>query len=310
MMPTPDARHRSVLLEAAVEALVQWNGGTYADLTCGLGGHTGGLLEADPEGRVLALDRDPRALAIARKRLADHASRVVFVEASFSELQTHGRRHGLWPFDGVLADLGVSSLQFDDPGRGFSFRQAGPLDMRMGPSVGANVAEHLADIDESGLARVLARFGEVPRARSVARAILKARDEGGLKSTLDLARAIEAGGGGRRGSAVHPATLAFQGLRIWVNRELEELDALLDVLPEALRPGGRAALISFHSLEDRRVKRAFAGPKLDPALRHLPHAPELGPWRALSSQAPNEEEKARNPRARSARLRVAERRPS
>jgi len=308
VMPTPDARHRSVLLEPVVEALVQAPGGHYADLTCGLGGHAGGLLEKDPEGRVLAFDRDPEALAIARERLAPHGDRCSFVEDDFSELETHARAHGLWPLDGVLADLGVSSIQFDDPGRGFSFRNAGPLDMRMGPGVGPDVAARLAEVDLPTLTRVLGRFGEVPRAKSVARAILKARDEGRLTSTLDLARAVETGGGGRKSSAVHPATLAFQGLRIWVNRELEELDALLALLPRAVRPGGRVAIISFHSLEDRRVKQAFAGPKPDPALRHLPTEPELGPWRSLSSVAASEEEKRANPRARSARLRVAERR--
>ena len=310
MMPTPDARHRSVLLEPVVQALVQAPGGRYADLTCGLGGHTAGLLEADPRGRVLAFDRDPEALAIARTRLSPLGERCTFVEADFSELVEHARAQGLWPLDGVLADLGVSSIQFDDPGRGFSFRNAGPLDMRMGPGVGPDVAALLAEVDLSTLTRILGRFGEVPRAKSVARAILRARDEGRLESTLELARAIEAGGGGRRSSAVHPATLAFQALRIWVNRELEELDVLLARLPEAVRPGGRVAIISFHSLEDRRVKRAFADPKPDPALRHLPTETVPGPWRALSNVAPSEAEKQTNPRSRSARLRVAERRAS
>jgi 16S rRNA (cytosine1402-N4)-methyltransferase len=305
--------HASVLLEEVIRGLAVRPGGVYLDATCGLGGHTEALLEAcGPDGRVLAVDRDPVAIELARGRLARFGDRVTVVEGDFSDLATYAAASDLGPVDGVVADLGVSSLQLDDAGRGFSFMRPGPLDMRMGPRVGATAAEHLERFEVAELERVLRDFGEVQRPNQIARAIVHARDAGKLETTSDLAMTVEVALGGRKASPIHPATRAFQAIRIAVNREMEELDGLLAALPALLAPGGRAAIISFHSLEDRRVKRAFEDPAPEPQPFKLPVEPRRvrGPWRALTSKpvVPTAAEIARNPRARSAKLRVAERR--
>ena len=303
--------HQSVLLAEVVAELAPVDGGTYIDATCGLGGHTEAILEAcGPTGRVLAIDRDPRALELARGRLARFGSRVTLVEGDFSELRTYAEASDHFPVQGVVADLGVSSIQLDDGARGFSFSRPGPLDMRMGPRVGETAADLLERVDLDGLTRMLRELGEIERPRSMAQAILRARDDGRLSDTAELAKVIAAAGGGGRPSAIHPATRAFQAIRIAVNRELDELERLLEVLPQLLVPGGRAAIISFHSLEDRRVKQAFRDPEPDPALAHLPIDAVKGPFVALTKRPiiPGDPEIARNPRARSAKLRVAERR--
>jgi 16S rRNA (cytosine1402-N4)-methyltransferase len=301
--------HTTVLRDEVVHALVAEEFRHYADVTCGLGGHTEALLSgAHAESRFLVMDRDPEALAYAKTRLASAADRCTFVEASFSELEARADHAGLRPLDAVVADLGVSSVQLDRPERGFSFRSAGPLDMRMGPTVAEDVGSFLDRVDEAELARVLRTYGEVKRARTVARRILSTRDGGGLVTTLDLARVVESVVG-RKPGGIHPATLVFQALRIAVNRELEELSDLLDALERVVRPGGRVAIISFHSLEDRMVKQRFAGPRTDPELRHLPVERPVGPWRARGGiVTPSETEVVTNPRSRSAKLRVAERR--
>ena len=306
--------HASVLLKEVVAGLEPKDGGVYLDATCGLGGHTEAILDASaPRGRVLAVDRDRQAIEMATGRLSRFLNRVTLVEGDFSDLRVYAEASDHFPADGVVADLGVSSLQLDDPARGFSFRNEGPLDMRMGPRVGPTAAEMLETFDWRTLMDVLKDFGEVQRPRQVAEAIITARDAGDLESTTDLARVIERALGGRKTTPIHPATRAFQAIRIAVNRELEELDGLLDALPELVRPGGRVAVISFHSLEDRRVKRAFSDPPPEPQPHKLPVEPKRvrGPWTALTKKpiTPSAEEIAANPRCRSAKLRVAERRP-
>lgn len=306
--------HASVLLDETVSALLPTDGGLYIDVTCGLGGHTEALLErSGPTGRVLAVDRDPNAIELAKGRLQRFGDRATLVEGDFSDVRTYAEASDHFPADGVIADLGVSSLQLDNADRGFSFSRDGPLDMRMGPRVGATASELLEGFTISELTQILSEFGEERRAHRISRAIVEARDEGKLTSTGALAEVIERALGGRKASPIHPATRAFQAIRIAVNRELEELSGLLQALPGLLRPGGRAAIISFHSLEDRLVKHAFADPAPEPVPRGLPIEPKrvYGPWKALTKKPllPKADETAQNPRARSAKLRIAERRP-
>jgi 16S rRNA (cytosine1402-N4)-methyltransferase len=303
--------HHSVLLEEVVAALAPRSPGVYIDATLGLGGHAEAILDASgPAGRLLGVDRDPEALVLAEQRLKRFGDRVTLKQSDFSRLVEVAADH--IPADGLVADLGVSSLQLDRPERGFSFRQPGPLDMRMGPAVGPTLAELLSRIDLDELTRVLQERGEVSGARRLAKVILAARDRGELRSTRDLAELIEAERGPKRPGAIHPATQVFQALRMAVNRELEELAELLAAIPNLLAPGGRAAIISFHSLEDRAVKDAFRDPPEAPAPRRgLPVAKARSPLQAIHKKVivPGPAEIERNPRARSAKLRVAERRP-
>jgi 16S rRNA (cytosine1402-N4)-methyltransferase len=289
--------HESVLVRETLHALSPRTGGTYADATVGAGGHSEAILDASaPEGRVIAVDRDPEAVAAARTRLARFGSRVVVVHAAFSELGPLLREHGAARVDGLVADLGVSSPQLDRSERGFSFAREGPLDMRMDPSRGETLAGLLARLDVRELADILFQLGEERRSRPIARSILRARDEGQLETTADLRRAIVRASGPRRRHGIDPATRSFQGLRIALNRELEQLETLLAALPELLADGGVAAVISFHSLEDRMVKRAFRACDELVVLTKRPITAA-------------EDELARNPRARSAKLRAARRRP-
>ena len=305
--------HASVLLDEVIDGLAPATGGVYLDCTCGLGGHTEAIADrCAPDGRVLAVDRDPKALALAAGRLGRFGDRVTLVEGSFSDVADYVGASDHQPLDGVVADLGVSSLQLDDADRGFSFSREGPLDMRMGPSVGPTAAELLESFDRKSLSTILREFGEVGRPRQLAEAILTARDQGKLTTTKALADVIERATGGRRASPIHPATRAFQAIRIAVNRELDELSKLLSALAELVRPGGRVAVISFHSLEDRIVKRAFSDPDPLPQPAKLPVEPvrPKGPWQALTKKpiVPTPAEVQANPRSRSAKLRVAERR--
>jgi len=272
-------------------------GGLYVDGTVGLGGHTAALLGAGA-GRVIGIDRDEAALAQARERLTGTGDRVTLLHADYRDLPSLLAARGITAIDGVLVDLGVSSLQLGDPSRGFSFRQAGPLDMRMDRSRGLTLGERLADVDEAALADVIWTYGEERRSRQVARAIVAARDRGALGDTGDLASAVRRGAGGGRWQRLDPATRTFQALRIWVNGELEGLEAFLEAAAARLAPAGRLAVIAFHSLEDRVVKQTF---------RRL--AGRDAAWRLVTRRAvqPGEDEVARNPRARSARLRVLER---
>jgi 16S rRNA (cytosine1402-N4)-methyltransferase len=290
-----DAAHAPVLVAEAVSCLAPDREGVYVDCTIGLGGHTAALLAAGA-GRVIGIDRDPQALEIARTRLDALRDRVEFVHADYRELPVVLAARGVTQVAGVLADLGVSSMQLDDASRGFSFRAKGPLDMRMDPSRGAPLADRLAAVDEATLADVIWRYGEERRSRRVARAILAARDRGELDSTLALASAVRRGVGAGTWQRLDPATRTFQALRIWVNGELDGLDTFIDAAVTALRRGGRLAIIAFHSLEDRIVKHA---------MRRLAASGQV----ALVTKrpiVPAEAETAANPRARSARLRAVE----
>jgi 16S rRNA (cytosine1402-N4)-methyltransferase len=279
------------------------SGGTFCDATVGLGGHAAAILTASgPSGRLIGLDRDAEALRAAEVALAPFAGRATLVQAAFSRVGAVLAELGLGPgsVDGMLVDLGVSSPQLDRPERGFSFRHDGPLDMRMDQRSGETVAELLGRVSETELARVLRDYGEERFAGRIARNILEARDRGELASTTALA-AVVARAVPSHERHKNPATRTFQALRIVVNRELEELDAFLDQAAGCLAPGGRLCVISFHSLEDRMVKRRF---------RRWASDDFTGPrFRILTKRIvlPTDEEQERNPRARSAKLRVAER---
>lgn len=288
-----EVRHAPVLVAEVVSMLAPAPDGLYVDCTVGLGGHAAALLEAGA-GRVLGLDRDERALELARDRLKEWGDRVELMHADYRDL---GRvMHGRARATGVLADLGLSSMQLDDPSRGFSFRQSGPLDMRMDRSQGEPLASRLEGVDDETLADVIYRYGEERRSRRVARSILAARDRGELRTTADLAVAARRGAGTGKWQRLDPATRTFQALRIWVNGELDGLDTFVDAAVGVLAPGGRLAVIAFHSLEDRIVKQA---------VRRLS---DSGIVTAVTRRPvrPGEEEVAGNPRARSARLRVVE----
>jgi 16S rRNA (cytosine1402-N4)-methyltransferase len=305
--------HTPVLAVEALAGLALEAGGYYVDATFGRGGHTALILEAlGPEGRVLALDRDPQAVAAGERQFA-HEVRLTLAHASFADLATlvpaHAHQH---PCRGVLFDLGVSSPQLDDPRRGFSFRADGPLDMRMDPTRGAPVSAWLARAGVDEIRQVIATFGEERFARRVAQAIVARRGKGPLVSTGELA-ALVAGAVRTREPGKHPATRTFQALRMFINDELGQLERGLRAAAEVLAPGGRLAVISFHSLEDRAVKRFMQREsQVDPALGKLPVIPaEARPRLKLIGRKmrPSATEMARNPRARSALLRVAERLP-
>jgi 16S rRNA (cytosine1402-N4)-methyltransferase len=303
--------HTPVLAAEALEGLALEADGYYVDATFGRGGHTALLLQAlGREGRLLALDRDPQAIAAGRRRFA-HEMRLTLLHASFADLATLVPAHAHdRPCRGVLFDLGVSSPQLDDPRRGFSFRSDGPLDMRMDPTQGEPVSAWLARASVDEIRQVIATFGEERFARRVAQAIANVRGERALTRTAELA-AVVAGAVRTREPGKHPATRTFQALRMYINDELGQLERGLNGALAALAPGGRLAVISFHSLEDRAVKRFMQrNSQLDPALRHLPVVPpQVRPLLKLVGRKlrPGAEELKQNPRARSALLRVAER---
>ncbi|HYL02083.1 MAG TPA: 16S rRNA (cytosine(1402)-N(4))-methyltransferase RsmH [Steroidobacteraceae bacterium] len=305
--------HTPVLAAEALEGLALEAGGYYVDATFGRGGHTALILQAlGREGRVLAFDRDPQAIEAGQRRFADEV-RLTLVHASFADLATlvpaHAQEH---PCRGVLFDLGVSSPQLDDPRRGFSFRADGPLDMRMDPTRGEPVSAWLARAGVDEIRQVIATFGEERFARRVAQAIVAARRRDAVQSTGELAALVAAAVRSRE-PGKHPATRTFQALRMFINDELGQLERGLAAALAVLSPGGRLAVITFHSLEDRAVKRFMQRESQgDPVLRALPLAPAgSGPRLKLIGRKlrPGEAELARNPRARSALLRVAERLP-
>jgi 16S rRNA (cytosine1402-N4)-methyltransferase len=291
--------HEPVLLEETMELLAVSAGGFWVDGTVGLGGHAREILRRSaPDGTLLGLDRDPRALDHARARLAEFGDRARLQQADYRQLP--GLLGGRRP-RGVLLDLGVSSLQLDDPERGFSFQREGPLDMRMDPGQHTTAADLVNRLPERELADLIYRWGEERGSRRVARSIVWARTRAPLRTTTELAaavrRALPRRGHGRgRGPGIDPATRTFQALRIAVNAELENLGPFLETVVEGLEEGGRLAVIAFHSLEDREVKQAFR------ALAGRGH-------RLLTKKPlrPGEEEERRNPRSRSARLRGIER---
>jgi len=305
--------HLPVLLRETVAALGCHPGGVWVDGTVGAGGHAEAILRAtSPDGRLLACDRDPHAIAAARRRLAPFGARLEIRQADFRSLPAWLDAAGLAPIDGALLDLGVSSMQLDDPERGFSFQHEGPLDMRMNPSAGRTAADLVNALGEQELAAILVRHGEEPAARRIARAIVRARERQPLLTTRALAAIVEEAAPSSRGRRIHPATRTFQALRIAVNDELEGLDRVLEQLVHRLRPGGRLAAIAFHSLEDRIVKQAFRDlGRRCVCPRDMPACgcgrPDL--VRAIARRAirPGPSELRDNPRSRSARLRVVER---
>jgi 16S rRNA (cytosine1402-N4)-methyltransferase len=304
--------HEPVLKGEVLEGLRVQPGGVYIDGTLGGGGHTRAMLDASaPDGRVMGIDQDPDALTRTGALLADYGERFQAVHGNFSEMAKLAQAHGFEQPDGILMDLGVSSDQLDTPERGFSFRFEGPLDMRMDPTRGLSVAEWLAGVDLDELTDTLRRWGEERQARRIAIAILKARDADQLTDTLALAQVIENAVGGRKGNRIHPATRSFQALRMAVNREMEVLSGGLDAGLSLLSPGGRMAVITFHSLEDRAVKQVFRLHEGKEVSLYqggsewqgdLPRVASV--WR--KARVATEEEQSRNPRSRSAKLRVIE----
>jgi 16S rRNA (cytosine1402-N4)-methyltransferase len=291
--------HAPVLVAEVISQLAPARGGLFVDCTLGAGGHTRALLDAGAD-RVLAFDRDRSAIALATENLSDRLDRVEIVHADYRSLGDALDARGLTHVDGgILADLGVSSMQLDDAERGFSFRADAPLDMRMDRDTGLTAAQLLQTVDEAALADIIYQYGEERFSRRIARAIVRAREAGPLETTGQLAAIVRKAVPSRGWQRIDPATRTFQALRIWVNRELEGLDAFIRLAVSRLLAGARLAIIAFHSLEDRIVKHTF---------RALAQAPD--PLVALITRRPieaSEEEIARNPRARSAKLRVAER---
>ena len=304
----PTEYHKPVLLEETLAFLEPANGKFMADCTLGGGGHSEMLLRGG--ANVLALDQDPAALAHAQHRLRHFSGQFISLQGNFRKMGEVLAEAGVQGVDGILADLGCSSRQLDDPARGFSFQADGLLDMRMNPASARTAADIVNGVSAEELERIFVEYGEEPQARRIVRAIMEKRKQHTFRTTLELAGFIEAtiGRYGKR----HPATRIFQALRIAVNDELAALQEFLDQAPKWLKPGGRLVIISFHSLEDRLVKRAFqrySAATLDrpewPAPRQNPeHCLRVLTRKPVESTA---DEIARNPRARSARLRAAER---
>jgi 16S rRNA (cytosine1402-N4)-methyltransferase len=301
--------HVPVLAQEAVAALAIRPDGVYVDATFGRGGHSRLILaQLGPEGRLIALDRDPDAI---RAGAALHDGRLTLVKRAFSDMGAVLDELGVARVDGILLDIGVSSPQIDDAARGFSFRADAPLDMRMDPESGLSAADWLAAASEGEVCEVIRTYGEERFAKSIARAIVAARQDDAIRSTGQLARLIAATVK-RHEPGQHPATRSFQAIRIYINRELEELSAVLPQCVDRLHPGGRLAVISFHSLEDRIVKRFMRDEAMgEQPPRRLPiPAAMLKPGRLKlvgRAQHAGDAEVAANPRARSAVLRVAER---
>ena len=304
--------HTPVLLEEVVAQLQPRRGGLYVDCTVGGGGHAEGILRAcAPEGRVIGLDCDDEALAASRERLAAHEGRVQLLHANFAELQETLMSLGVTAVDGLVFDVGVSSRQFDEPSRGFSFQREGPLDMRMNRSAGPAAEDVLREASVEELIRIFRVYGEERRARAIALRIDRERARQPITTTLQLAGIVEQVLGPKRGGGIHPATRVFQALRIQVNRELENLQRGLVGAVNVLRSGGRLAVISFHSLEDRIVKQFFVRlstgcvcpPQLVGCACGRQEVLRLVTRKPVMSTS---EEVERNPRARSAKLRIAE----
>lgn len=288
--------HEAVMTREVIDAIDPVPGGHYADGTLGGAMHTRALLNGSaPNGRVLSLDLDPKALERAKTLLAPYGARWTGVEANFRELDRVATEHDMLPLDGVVLDLGLSSDELQDASKGLSFQIDGPLDMRLGPKAnedGLTAAEIVNSWSQEDLTKMLRVFGEEPHAVRIAREIVHARKAARIIGTLDLASIIKRSVPSLPHHRIHPATRTFQALRIAVNDELESLKLAVQAAHRSLKPGGRLAVISFHSLEDRIVKRAFQGPE----------------WDAVTKKpvTPSEEEIQNNPRARSAKLRVAE----
>jgi 16S rRNA (cytosine1402-N4)-methyltransferase len=293
---TQDAFHEPVLLAEVLAALDPERGGVFVDCTVGLGGHARALLERGAS-RLIGFDRDQDALRMAAERLAEFRDRVTLVHADYRTLPESLASRGVSGIAGLIADLGVSSMQLQAEGRGFSFRKDEPLDMRMDRSSGRTAADLLRGASEEEIANAIFRFGEERHSRRVARAIVAARAERPLTTTGQLAELVRRAVPHRGYQRIDPATRTFQGLRIWVNGELDGLDTFVVNAVQVLAPAGRAAIISFHSLEDRVVKHTMRGLERDGVVRLLSRKPVVAAA----------DELARNPRARSAKMRAAER---
>jgi 16S rRNA (cytosine1402-N4)-methyltransferase len=302
--------HAPVLLDEAIEQLSIHPDGVYVDGTFGRGGHSQAILnQLSTGGRLFAMDRDPDAVKVA-VLLAARDRRLIVEQGSFGTLNAFLKQHDVFrKVDGIVLDLGMSSPQLTDPARGFSFQVDGPLDMRMDPAHNESAASWINSAPEKAISTVLFRYGEESSARKIARAICERRAEQPIETTLELAQLIQSVVP-RRPGRKHPATKSFQAIRIYINRELEELDKGLRQSLDSLRIGGRLCVISFHSLEDRIVKRFLRDrSRVDPALARLPVVPESAqPRMRLPVKAirPDQSELERNPRARSAVLRVGE----
>ncbi len=298
-MTQSNERHVPVLFQQAIDFLRVQAGGTYLDCTLGMAGHAEGIVRLlGSEGHLIGFDRDPEALELAKTRLAgvsnemgSQAPRLTLIGEAFSSVAEHVKPASL---DGLLADFGVSSLQFDEAHRGFSFQADGPLDMRMDTRTGPTAAQVVNEADERELADLIYEYGEERRSRRIARAIVRGRP---INSTGQLARIVTSAAPTMKSERIHPATRTFQALRIYVNRELDEIKALFEAAPRLLKPSARLVVISFHSLEDRIAKD------------NLREGAQKGIWEILTRKPVNaaEEELERNPRSRSAKLRAAER---
>ena len=309
---TAAPQHEPVMLPEIVEALAVRPGGRYVDATLGLGGHSAAIIQAaQPGGRLLGIDRDPNAIRFASERLAPYGDGVVIARGEFADIAEICDAHGFRPVDGILFDLGVSSVQLDMAGRGCSFRREETLDLRMDPEGGITAADIVNTYDEARLAALIWEYGEERHSRRIARAIVARRP---LHTTTALANLVEGVARHARGHSaerIHPATRTFQALRIAVNGEIEQIERALVDAEGLLGPGGRIAVISFHSLEDRAVKTFFRDRARDcicPPRQPVCTCDHRATLREISRKVsrPTDDEVARNPRARSARLRVAE----
>ena len=303
-----DSPHQPVLYKEIIHALQPHAGGRYVDGTLGAGGHARGIMEVSaPDGQLLGLDVDPQALALARKNLAPYEQRIHLAQASYTSLSVQLAQLQWDAVDGILLDLGASSMQFDAPERGFSFLQDAPLDMRFGPHISQTAADLVNESSERELADLIYQYGEERDSRKIARAIVRARP---LHTTRELVAAIESVSPRRR-DRIHPATRTFQALRIAVNEELASIEEVLPQALVALKVGGRLAVISFHSLEDRIVKDYFREQSKDlvnPPYEKIYEVERKASIKLVSKKpiTPSEEEIKANPRARSAKLRVVE----
>ena len=294
--PEPRERHVSVLVQEVLEFLDVRPDGFYIDATLGAGGHAENILRElqRGRGRLMGIDRDPTALALSQERLRDFGERLIAMHGNFAQIDALHQASGLPPADGMLADLGLSSMQLDDASRGFSFSSSGPLDMRMDPQSDLTAEDFVNHGSERELADLIFKFGEERHSRRIARALMKARP---IRSTTELAQVVTRAIPSRSGlHQIHPATRTFMALRLAVNREIENLDAFLGKALGVLAPGGRLVVLSFHSLEDRPVKRAFQDWQRESLARIL----------TKKVVRPSEAETLANPRARSAKLRAAE----
>ena len=305
------APHRPVLLEETMKLLAPERGGLFVDCTVGLGGHSEAILKSSPETRVVGMDLDPAALAFSRQRLAPFGDRFRAFQANFRAINAVLQQADERDPNGVLADLGVSSMQFDSPERGFSFRFDAPLDMRMDPGTGATAADLLQQLPESEIARIIFEFGEERHSRRIARRIVERREQGQpITTTTELADLVRHAAGGHKRQQIHPATRTFQALRIAVNNELEGLGEFVESAVDLLIPDGRFAGISFHSLEDRILKRELK--RLSGHCECPPRMPvcSCGARKVVEvltrrPVVPGAREIDENPRARSAKLRAA-----